>query len=267
MQALLSCVEADPNKQDERSETPIHLAMQKNTLPIVALLLKDGRVDVDLKDKFGRTALHLACVISSPETVSLIINWGNTSDYSESITPPLISASQVARDLREGLNAQDDSGSTPLHFAATAYSSLQRERMEQELLMSEECISHLLRHQATNPGIRDHKGQTVLLSTCLNKNCRLFDILVNDLKVRNSLGKKDFLGDTALSAAASVNEVHMIKRLLSLYEYDDKDLQKAFQRARGESRDFLRKKLNERGSLALTNRNECGRKKGMKGVC
>lgn len=259
MQVLLSCAEADPNRQDENFAAPIHLAIQGKNLPIVALLLNDGRVGTELRDQDGRTALHLACHNSSPEAVSLLINCENAFNYSGSITHPLTGASQATRDRRVDLNAQDNSGSTPLHCAAMSHSILQRrvthhavqpfdvwmnpekERTRHELRMSEECVLHLLRQQATNPGIRDHDGQTVLFSTCLKKDCRLFDILVSDLRVRNSLGEKDSFGDTVLSKAASADELYIVKRLLSLYEYDIKDLQKAVEKARGKSGGFLKK--------------------------
>lgn len=260
MQALLCCTEADPNKQDEMFETPIHLAIKEKNLPIVALLLKDGRVDANLKDKFGQTALHLACTFSSPEIVSLLINWENTSNYSESITYSLAGASQATRDRKVDLNAQDNRGFSPLHCAAMSHTMLHhayanpfhsREQKEYKLRMSEECISHLLRHQATNPGIGDRYGRNILFKTCLEKNYRLFDILVSDLRVRNSLNKRDSLGITPLSIAAFVDEVYMVKRLLSLYEYDDEDLQKAVEKAGEEIRDFLKKKVERKRQLDI----------------
>lgn len=271
MQTLLSCAEADPNRQDERFAAPIHLAIQKKNLLIVALLLNDGRVNPDLRDHAGRTALHCACRISSPEKVSLLISYEDTIKHSKSITYSLAGTSQAARDRRVDLNAQDYNGLSPLHYAASSHSYLENElrslswsnnldselsdlkrgEIAHKIRKSEECVSHLLRQQATNPGSQDHLGLNALHLACLRKDCRLFDILASDLRVRNSLGKKDSSGDTALSMAASVGEGYMVKRLFSLYEYDHKDLQKAVENARGECRDFLKKKVERKRQLGI----------------
>ncbi|XP_029652081.1 E3 ubiquitin-protein ligase MIB1-like [Octopus sinensis] len=90
---------SDVNVKDRYGDTPLHLAAWrgKECKDIVATLLQtkgESVLEVNQRDDFGRTPLHNACLSSQTDTVGLLLN-------------------HVGIDV----NVVDDHGNTPLHFA------------------------------------------------------------------------------------------------------------------------------------------------------
>ena len=91
---------ADVNARDEEERTPLLLALEKN-LPELPLVFLDHSADTDVSDSLGRTPLHLAT------------KYANTaSNYDEFI------GAFLERSTNVNINAPDEEGRTPLHWAA-----------------------------------------------------------------------------------------------------------------------------------------------------
>jgi hypothetical protein len=67
---------ADVNIQDNKKDTPLHIAFPSfdpndddNLTPILVYLFSKTNIDVNIQDKNGHTILHLACIyeIASPD--------------------------------------------------------------------------------------------------------------------------------------------------------------------------------------------------------
>ena len=103
---LLSVERLDPNIADLDGRTPLHRACQNMKIDIVKLLASDSRVDLDAQDKEGSTALALAVYLEYLACVQALL-WQEVSSPEDHI-------------LREDLdpNLADFDGWTPLHIAA-----------------------------------------------------------------------------------------------------------------------------------------------------
>lgn len=70
---------ADPSVTDETGRTPLMGAMRRydhsrsDFMAIIRLLLKNGRVPVNARDRFGHTALWEACFSADPERVRVLL--------------------------------------------------------------------------------------------------------------------------------------------------------------------------------------------------
>lgn len=117
---------ADVNKKDKENNTPLHIAVQNNSLELVKLLIEKG-ADVNATDKNGRTLLHIAVENNNLELVKLLIEKGvnkNTMDYFS--WTPLITATnngylEIVEFLLEKdvlIDIIDGNGRTALTIAA-----------------------------------------------------------------------------------------------------------------------------------------------------
>jgi amidase len=108
--------------EDERGQTPLHLAVRAGQSAVVQRLLSEG-VDVNSKDKFGWTALRVA-----------------TAEGSEGVAGFLIAG-------RADVNAQDKIGETPLLLAIDLY---------------RKALAELLLAKGADANLKTRKGQTAL---------------------------------------------------------------------------------------------------------
>ena len=76
----------DVNARDKYGETPLHLASCYGHTESVKLLLAMPGVDVNARDLYGRTPLHLASRKSHAEVVKLLIKWGGVCSKSSTFT-------------------------------------------------------------------------------------------------------------------------------------------------------------------------------------
>ena len=66
------CISCDVNLKDQLGLTPLHLAVQRNHLPVVSVLLEHGATD-HLKDSKGKTALYYAIqMVSVPVPIDTV---------------------------------------------------------------------------------------------------------------------------------------------------------------------------------------------------
>ena len=56
--------------------TPLHVAAQQGHTTVVALLLRDGKQQVDSRDRAGRTALHFAAQHGKTDVLALLLEAG-----------------------------------------------------------------------------------------------------------------------------------------------------------------------------------------------
>ena len=110
----------DMNARDAWGRTPLHLAAQENWPTIITALLSHGAT-LDATDQWGRTALHMAAHENAEEGSQALIEAGIS------------------------LETVDTNGETPLHHAA-------REDNEQTVSM--------LLNAGASPNIRNHQGKT-----------------------------------------------------------------------------------------------------------
>jgi len=110
---------ADPNRRNHRGRTAVFAVRSPKMLELIADVFG---ADVTIKDHAGRTALFEA---EDPMLVSALRRRGlSASDYdADGITPlHLVSSIDGVRELVQAgahVNAQDQSGRTPLHHAAS----------------------------------------------------------------------------------------------------------------------------------------------------
>lgn len=104
-------VNFNPNARDRKYIRPsISWAVKQGHGQIVRTLLRDGRVDVDLQDKNGDTALLIAANNSNWELVSLLVGTGNAD--------PRVTNKQGATALSKASRDRSAEGEVDLLFAA-----------------------------------------------------------------------------------------------------------------------------------------------------
>jgi ankyrin repeat protein len=119
---------ANPNvKENERGATPLHIAARQGHKAVAELLISKG-VDVNAKTRDGETPMSLAKEKRHREIIELLRKHGakESDEVSEISTKPLHQAaalgdieqvkSLIASDA--DVNAKDERGQTPLHYAA-----------------------------------------------------------------------------------------------------------------------------------------------------
>ena len=67
---------ADPSIKGKKGSTPLHFAARRGNDEIVKVLLENPRVKVDVRDSYGKTALHMACSEGQSSVCQLLLNKG-----------------------------------------------------------------------------------------------------------------------------------------------------------------------------------------------
>ena len=126
----------DVNSVDNRSNTPLHVAADNSQLESVRTLLRLGgkKSMTILSDSIG-TPMHQAVVKGSKSIVALLLSEGYPQDFQldEGLTALHVAANHGKMDLidllvdhQSDINAVDDWGGTPLHYAGYRLEPMQK---------------------------------------------------------------------------------------------------------------------------------------------
>ncbi|KAG4034424.1 hypothetical protein MFRU_003g03880 [Monilinia fructicola] len=175
--AIISKYPDSVNIQNDESETALHLAIKRNNLEIVKLLVANNDdANIDIRDKDGRTALHYACSSLSnisPKCIDLLLQKGANIDL------------------------KDNDGDTALIFA---------------ILRAKKELAEALLLKKANVDIQNNHGATALHCVEYGISQKVIDLLVE--KVAN-VDLKDNNGNTALIHAVGSGNLKLVQGLLS----------------------------------------------------
>ncbi|KAI9147082.1 ankyrin repeat protein [Paramyrothecium foliicola] len=189
---------AKSNAQDNEGQTPLHLAVRKNQVPIATAMLKATTLSVKIRDNLKRTPLLIAAESEHTEMAKLLLEWGSDP------------------------NTEDATKRTPLLLAASK---------------GNEKFVKVLLEKGADPNRADHQGRTALSQAAQNGHERVVRLLLCTRKTKPSLDIRDNMGRTALLLAAENGYLEIVKDLLS-HKADsaiaDFDGMKAWQKAMSE---------------------------------
>jgi ankyrin repeat protein len=142
--ALIETQGCDVNVQDKDNDTPIHLALRNfnpdegGDINVLAYLINQKDVNVNIKGEHGRTLLHYACY--------------HIDDFPLDIFKTLI-------ETHGGdVNAQDDENDTPLHYAFRHF--------DPNNVNNITVFAYLINQNNFNLNIKDEHGYTSLHLAC-----------------------------------------------------------------------------------------------------
>ena len=153
-------------------DTPLHNAVEKGDVKEVAWLLGHN-VDVRAVDEDGRTALHLAVVCDKNSTNKILLRHMTTAD----------------------VLAENDSGMTPVHFAASQSSDIMRILIQYIRTTSENELPAYL-------DCVDHFGETPLFEAVHQRNVPMVELIL-EFDVNST--RTNEIGNTALHDVATEN--------------------------------------------------------------
>jgi ankyrin repeat protein len=222
LEVLLSTGKVDVNAKYEYGRTALISAAKGGDNDIVKILLTRGKADVDVKDNFGRTALMFASDGGYSDIVEVLLTVGKAD-----------------------VEAKDDEGCTALMFAAPVKDTLAVElllrvskanveakddRGRTALILgvqwgNTKVVQLLLCVGAADVEAKDNKGCTALLHAVREGDARIVELLLRVGKA--DINAKDNSGQMALEWAESENRVgrdeDVIKVLRSYLEHDQSE--------------------------------------------
>ena len=191
--------------------TPLHCAARRRRDGAVKELLRAG-ADIEAKDHRMSTPLHVSSESGAHETTACLLQYGanpragdikqatplhytvQSSNYEKSV-PSMISLLVRAK---ADINAIDNTGSTPLHWAVKKSDT--------------EIVRALLYHKA-NPDIADSYGSTPL-HYAAQVPYDYPDMISVLIRSQTNIDSKDNSGSTPLHLAAKLGRAKIVQKLL-----------------------------------------------------
>ncbi|MFC1670901.1 ankyrin repeat domain-containing protein [Spirochaetota bacterium] len=188
---------ADPTIQNNRGETPFHIAVQKNNKWIMPLLFK-RKYNLNVKDNNGRTPLLYAVYKDKTNAAKLLVDaradvsvqdnkrqtvfhyvstWRSTTMLTKLLS---------ARGARSAINLTDNDGRTPLFLSAS------KDRIKNVRLF----IS-----KRADLDIADNSGKTAILIAAEKRNTSIVDLLLGK---KADINKMDNEGQSLIHFAATL---------------------------------------------------------------
>lgn len=234
---------AGVNKRDESDgSTVLHHAAEAGSRVFVWLLLKQG-ADVNARDGFGRTALHLACETrqsSSQRVVELLIEKGAEINFQTNAGETALHLACWAKDRalvdtllknRADVGLADKNGMTPLHVVA--HSRTNESDMANALLQCSANVNAVdsigrsplhwacffegvwtvfqILNKSADVNLTDYRGDTPLHLSCISKGVEISDMLI---KKGAEISTTNRRGRTALHMAVLHGSVSVVDVLL-----------------------------------------------------
>ena len=174
------------NLQNSEGDTPLHLAIIKNNMDMIKVLLENDSINVNLKNHQGNTPLHLAVMKDNASIIdellkkdNIDVNLKNNSDNT-----PLQLMIQNRRHLlvdmllkKEELDVNLGCGAcgfTPLHLAASLHNDI--------------IVGSLLKCPRLKVDAKNKFGQTAL-EMVMDRNSQTFKLIQDELEKK--LGQND----------------------------------------------------------------------------
>jgi len=196
-------------------KAPLFLACEKGLLDITIVLLQDKRIDVNLRNQGGKTALLRAC---EKGHVNIIRELLKHKDIDVNLKDdvwrsPLAIAcesgksevvAELLKDSRVELNELNEFGFAPLHN-----STLRNDCRTTKLLVSD---------QRCQINILNVTSQTSFYIACERGHIDIVNILLSDSRINVNLA--DSFSTTPFSRACANNQVEIVERLLKRKDID-----------------------------------------------
>jgi len=184
---------ADINATDRDKNTPVHIAFHRSgfdsNMPVLNYLLAHKDLAVNLKDQFGRSLLHFACleINSLPIDIFKLLIETRNCDF----------------------NVLDDNGNTPIHVAFR--------RFDPKMGGDFAILTYLLHQKNLQVNIQDQFGRTVLHFACQYINALPLDIFKLLIETNGAdVNARDVKNNTPYYNALSSIELHLADGVTNL---------------------------------------------------
>ena len=175
----LKSILKDGNIQNEAGQNPLYWAVSQRNTEIAEWLIKDKKININIQTRFGKTALHTACLLNDLKMVQLLLKYNAK------------------------INITDKKKRTPLHYAVQNHHPTLKKRKIQLKI-----VQLLIKNKASL------NAQSVLLETPLHTavhkgNNQIAGLL---LQYKSNLSLKNIYNQTILHQAV-LGAVEFPKRL------------------------------------------------------
>ena len=233
---LLTNDKINVNTRDENyfDWTPLMNACYYGYVSIVKLLLKDPRIDINLRNKYNETAFYIACDNGRLEIVKLMLSKPNldiNQANNNGVTPLMV--------VCQNRNLESDKGTFSFHWTPFILASHRKNYEIAELLLNNkvvdlnfinkygqtafyiaceykriEIVKLMLKNENLDPNIGNHYGRTPLMVACNNHALDVVEWMLCSQHTI-TIDAQDSDGKTSIDIARERNENHIVELLES----------------------------------------------------
>ncbi|GAB6022752.1 hypothetical protein CHUAL_006847 [Chamberlinius hualienensis] len=192
---LIDNYDADVDSSNNDGRTPLHEAVINNNIAIVTMLIEDFQANVDAVDINGNTPLHWSVMINSLEMFTLLSHRFNANVYTV-----------------------DNERCTLLHLAAARCDK--EISRENSILDNEQIIRKLVTNFHLDVDAKNSDGCTPLHLAAGGNNKEVVKMLIREYNAHVNVVDKD--GQTPLHLAAFANNTEIVDMLVDGFNADIK---------------------------------------------